>query len=81
MRSRRETRWLAAERERKGSRINKLITRLAMKRVALRNDLIGDDYSAAFEMMESAKRVVVLVRETVPPKCFARSLAFVEEAS
>ena len=47
-------RALAAERERKGSRMEKkLITCWAMNRVALRNDLIGDDYSAVVEMMDS----------------------------
>ena len=31
----------------------KLITRCATNRVALLNDLIGDDYSVAVEMMDS----------------------------
>ena len=50
MRSGRETRSLAAKRGKKRSRMN---TRFAMNRVALPNDLIGDDYSATVEMMDS----------------------------
>ena len=46
------TRRLAAERGHKVSRMRVLITRCAVNRVALRNDLIGDDYSAAVEMID-----------------------------
>ena len=49
----RETRSVAAERGQKGSRTEKLITCWVVNWVALRNDLISDDYSAAFEMMDS----------------------------
>ena len=54
MRSGQELRSLATERGHKESRIErKLITRWAMNRVGLLNDLICDDYSAAAEMMDS----------------------------
>ena len=54
VRSGRETQSLAAERERKGSRMKKnLITRPGVNRVALRNDSIRDDYSAVVEIMDS----------------------------
>ena len=46
------TRRLATERGPKVSRIRKLITRCVVNRVALRNDLIGDDYWVAVEMMD-----------------------------
>ena len=46
------TRRLAAERGHKVPRMRELITRCAVNRVALRNDLIGDDYSAVVEMMD-----------------------------
>ena len=52
MRFGRETRRFAAERGHKGSSIVKLITRRAMDWVALRNDLLGDDNSAAPKMMD-----------------------------
>ena len=54
MRSGQELRSLATERGHKGSRIEKnMITRCAMNRVALLNDLIGDDYSVAVGIMDS----------------------------
>ena len=46
------TRRLAAERGHKVVRMRELITRCAVNRVALRNDLIGDNYSAAVEMID-----------------------------
>ena len=49
MRSGQETRRLAAER---GHNMKKLITRCAENRVALNNNLIGDNYSAAVETMD-----------------------------
>ena len=53
MRSGRETRRLAALCWHKGSSMKKLITRCDVNRVTLYNDLIGDDYSAAVELMDS----------------------------
>ena len=46
------TRRLAAERGHKVLRMRKLITRCTVNLMALRNDLIGDDYSAAVEMTD-----------------------------
>ena len=46
------TRRLAAERGHKVLRMRKLITRCTVNLMALRNDLIGDDYSAAVEMID-----------------------------
>ena len=46
------TRRLAAERGHKVLRMKKLITRCTVNLMVLRNDLIGNDYSAAVEMMD-----------------------------
>ena len=46
-------RSLGTERGQKGLSMKKFITHCAVNRMSLRNAWIGDDYSAAVEMMDS----------------------------